>query len=291
MRVLGRIKAVETWERVADIVQNEDENTYVRIYAAEAIGAMQKPESEKILARLFEDDDPLLRAAAVRGIAYFNTDTSRSVIIQALRDSQYRVRYEAVDAVKKNNITEAVPYLVFRCKDKNEQGSVKDECYKVIAKLNTAEGNDYLISIVKDNKKGDSERAKVSAALLEQNNAGTNEIIELAQSTLQNDLHKNLRYALGKEFAKYSRPEFAGICASYIAHRDVATQGTGLDIWAKGRYQSCRAAVEEIAKDAANEEPAEDGISTVSSAGTATSRPKTKNANAEKAKRILEQSS
>lgn len=286
MRVLGRIKAVETWQKISEIAKDENENTFVRMYAAEAIGAMEKPESEDILVELFESNDPNLRTYVIKGISYFNDKKSSDLITQALRDSQYKVRLEAVSAVRKNRIDKAVPFLIFRCKDKDEQKQVKEKCYSVIADLNTSDGNDYLISVLKDKKIGDATKAKVSAALLEYNHAGTKEVIELARSTLKSDIQKNLRYALGKEFAKYDRSEFADICAEYIASDDVATQGTGLDIWAKGRYSSVKSAVEEIAKDAEEEVLTEE-----------TEKPKgyqfgakKKNANAKKAKRILEQS-
>ena len=286
MRVLGRIKAVETWQKISEIAKDENENTFVRMYAAEAIGAMEKPESEDILVELFESNDPNLRTYVIKGISYFNDKKSSDLIIQALRDSQYKVRLEAVSAVGKNRIDKAVPFLIFRCKDKDEQKQVKEKCYSVIADLNTSDGNDYLISVLKDKKIGDATKAKVSAALLEYNHAGTKEVIELARSALKSDIQKNLRYALGKEFAKYDRSEFADICAEYIASDDVATQGTGLDIWAKGRYSSVKAAVEEIAKDAEEENLTEEK-----------EKPKgyqfgvkKKNANAKKAKRILQQS-
>lgn len=286
MRVLGRIKAVETWQKISEIAKDENENTFVRMYAAEAIGAMEKPESEDILVELFESNDPNLRTYVIKGISYFNDKKSSDLIIQALRDSQYKVRLEAVSAVGKNRIDKAVPFLIFRCKDKDEQKQVQEKCYSVIADLNTSDGNDYLISVLKDKKIGDATKAKVSAALLEYNHAGTKEVIELARSALKSDIQKNLRYALGKEFAKYDRSEFADICAEYIASDDVATQGTGLDIWAKGRYSSVKAVVEEIAKDAEEENLTEEK-----------EKPKgyqfgvkKKNANAKKAKRILEQS-
>ena len=63
------------------------------------------------------------------------------------------------------------------------------------------------------------------------------------------DSRKNLRYALGKEFAKYGRPEYEEICLKFIEHSDVATQGTGLDIFAKGKYASVRPKVEALAKE------------------------------------------
>lgn len=285
MRVLGRIKASQTWEKVSAIAQNEDENTFVRMYAAEAIGAMGVPESEDILAKLFESPDANLRVYAVKGISYFSDPAADAVIVQALRDSQYKVRLEAVGAVEKRDMKEAVPYLIFRCKDKNEQKAVKEKCYGVLAKLNDSEGNSYLVSILKDKKAGDAAKVKVAQALLEHNHAGTDEAIELAHASLESDARKNLRYALGKEFAKYGRPEFAGICAEYLAHDDVATQGTGLDIWAKGRYAASRSAVEEIAGDEEEAEPDESEKPKLYQFGA-----KKKNANAQKARRILRQS-
>lgn len=284
MKVLGRIKAVETWEKIAEIAQDEDENSFVRMYAAEAIGAMEKTESIEILIKLFESTDPNFRCYVVKGISHYNDEQTDKVIIQALRDSQYKVRLEAIDAVEKRNMTEAVPFLIFRCKDKDELKSVKEKCYSVIAKLNKDEGNKYLISILEDKKIGSGTKAKVAGVLLEQNFAGTDEVIELARGALKSDHkdQKNLRYALGKEFAKYSRPKFADICSEYLASEDVATQGTGLDIWAKGRYSSCRSTVEEIAKDAEEEEPDQEEKS-----GTYQFGRKKKNANAVKAKKIL----
>lgn len=282
MRVLGKIKAVETYSKLADIAQNEDENSFVRMYAAEAIGAMKVKESEEILLKLFEEDDPNFRVYVLKGIANFDDEKADDVILQALRDSQYKVRLEAVNQVKERNMKSAVPYLIYRCKDKEEEKVVKEKCYSVIAELNDKEGNEYLISILKDKKVADGTKGKVAGYLLEFNHAGTDEIIELARESLKSDLMKNLRYALGKEFAKYGRKEFEQICKEYIESEDVATQGTGLDIWAKGRYSSLRSLVADIAKDA-DEEDAPKTDSKTYQFGQ-----KKKNANAKKAKRILQ---
>ncbi len=279
MKVLGKIKAVETWKKLSEIAKDEDENSFVRMYAAEAIGAMEIEESKPILLELFESDDPNFRVYVIKGLSYFHDEETYEVLLQALRDSQYKVRLEAVAAVKKEELSDAVPFLVYRCKDSKEETVVKNKCYDAIAFLNTKEGNDYLVSVITDKKVSDNTKATVATALLEYNHAGTEEIIELARETLKSDTRKNLRYALGKEFAKYSRPEFADICAEYIKSSDVSTQGTGLDIWAKGRYASVRDAVVEISKQDGESQEAEEGK---------TSKPVKKNANAAKAKRILQ---
>jgi HEAT repeat protein len=299
MKVLGKIKAVETWDKLSEIAQNEDENSFVRMYAAEAIGAMEKPESEPILIKLFAEDDPNFRVYVIKGISHYHDKDADDIIIQALRDSQYKVRLEAVNSVEERNMVQTVPYLVYRCKDKTEQASVKDKCYKVIAKLNTQEGNEYLVSLITDKKTGDTSKSKVAAALLENNFAGTSEIISLAESCIKDDTRKNLRYALGKEFAKYGRPEYEKICEEFIDSKDVSTQGTGLDIFAKGRYATVRPKVEALAKDAIDEEAEKNAAKTddktagdktaAADKKAATAKKKPANVNAKKAKRILEQ--
>lgn len=287
MRALGKMKAIETWDTLSEIVQDNDENSFVRMYAAEALGAMGKTEGEDILIKLFETDDANLRVYVVKGISFFEGKKSDDVILQALKDSQYKVRLEAVASIKKRTMRQAVPSLVYRCKHKDEEKAVKEKCYDAIAYLNTREGNEYLVSILKDRKIADATKAKVSQYLLEYNHAGTDEIIELARSSLKDDKLKNLRYSLGKEFAKYGRSEFAEICGEYIASEDVATQGTGLDIWAKGRYSSLKSVVRELARGAEEENEA-DSPASRNDPKSKTARPKKPNANAKKAKRILE---
>ena len=271
VKVLGKIHADETWDILADIAQDENEDIYIRSYAAEAIGSMGRKEAVDILVDLFEDENPKLREYVVRGLSDFTDSIVQTVIKQALKDDVWRVRMEAINVIEKHNMTSLSKDLIYHCKHK-EETVVKEKIYKVLAKLNTADGNEYLVSLITDKKTGDAIKSKVAAALLENNHAGTQEILELAEETLKNDRQKNLRYALGKEFAKYSRPEFGDICLKYIQSKDTSTQGTGLDIYARGKYSVATQAVQDLA--ALAEEDA-DG------------KKRANNANAQKAKKIL----
>ena len=268
VKVLGKIKAVETYDKLVEMAQDEDENTFIRMYSAEAIGSMEKKEAVKVLVKLYEDTDPKLRCSVVKGLSNFKeNDEAKKTVIEAIRDSYVTVRLEAIEACKKNDYKEAVPYLVYRL-EKDKEDSVKKKCYPAIACLNTKEGNEYLVKLITDKKVADTPKSRVATALLEYNNAGTDEIIALAGETLKDDRRKPLRYALGKEFAKYKRNEFSSICKDYLDSKDTATQGTGLDIYSKGRYPDVLPVVRQIILDAAK-------------------NPLKKNANAEKAKKIL----
>ncbi len=266
MKVLGKLKADETFEDLSSIAQDTDQDLFVRCYAAEAIGEMERSESVPVLLDLYEADEPRLREHVVRGIAHYNEERTKKLIVQALKDDNYRVRLEALNAVQKLEISSADKDIIYHCKHKEEK-VVKEKCYKVLAKLSTSAGNEYLVSVMKDKKAGDDTKAKVAAALLE-NGTGIDEVIECAKETLKDDKKKNLRYALGKEFAKYDNQAFSEICILYLESKDPSTQGTGLDIFSRGRYSLALGKVQDIAASGDNS--------------------KKVNANAKKAKRILE---
>lgn len=247
VKVLGKLKAASTYEKLIEIAENEDEDQFCRMYAAEAVGAMQGEGAEEALVALFESEDANLRCYVLKGLSHFSDETANALFIQALRDASYKVRLEALEAITEKKLVDAVPYLIFRCKDKGEEKRVKEKCYNLLSEFNTAEGNEYLISLITDTKTGDTTKGTVAAALLKNGTAGTNEILELASSTLTNDVHKQLRYTLGKEFAKYGRAEFADVCGLFLDSKDVMTQGTGLDIYQKGQYASLTEKVQKIA--------------------------------------------
>ena len=157
-------------------------------------------------------------------------------------------------------------FLIYRAKN-DPEASVKTACYETIALLNTQTGNDYLIKQITDKKTGDATKIKIVKPLLE-NETGISEIASLALELATDDKRKSTRYAIGKEIAKYKNEQFADVCMAFLNSKDVSTQGTGLDMYAKGRYSKADAFVRELADKADPE-------------------AKSRNANAFKAAKIL----
>ena len=249
MRTLGKMKALNTWSKVVEILEDEDENSFVRMYAAEALGLMEKEEGLPVLVRAYSASDPNLRQYVIKGLSHFpNVVEAKSLIIQAIRDEHWRVRQEAINVCKENSFTEAIPYLIFRA-DKDSEKVIKNASMDAIAAINTKEGNDYLVSIITNKKSGDSSKQKAAEVLLKAGNAGQKEILELAESCVNDDKKKNLRYSIGKELAKNSRPEFEKICSLYLASKDTTTIGIGLDMYKNCRFSSVEEQMRTIEKD------------------------------------------
>ena len=249
VKALGKLKADRTFDALAAMARNEDENAFVRMYAAEAIGTIRSDEAADILIDLFDSTDPNLRQYVVKGLARNTSEKARAVLLAALKDNHYKVRLEAVDAVRDQRLTAACPSLLYRAQN-DAEAVVKYACFDALASLNDKAGVDYMISLLEDSRRGDTLKAKVASSLLKYDiDSGVRAVIALAEKTLADDKKKQLRYALGKEFALHENKNFESICEAYLKSADVATRGTGLDIYKKNRFANLTSLVRSIAEE------------------------------------------
>ena len=249
MRTCGKMHAIQTWDKMVEIAEDEDENLYVRMYAAESLGLMEKKESVPVLTSLFSENDPNLRQYVIKGLSHFpDVIEAQETIMQGIRDEHWRVRQEAIKTAKENKMTDSIPYLIYRAKNDSEK-VIKDEAYNSIAALNSNEGNDFLVSQLNEKKVGDTTKKKIVEVLLKEENAGEKEILELAEECLKDDKRKDLRYAIGKELAKYQNSSFEAICLKYLESKDSTTQNLGLDIYKMNKFNSVEATMRAIYAD------------------------------------------
>jgi len=246
MRTCGKMHAEETWEKLVEILEDEDENSYVRMYAAEAIGLMEKKESVPVLVAAFTADDPNLRQYVIKGLSHFpKVVEAKETILQGIRDEHWRVRQESIKTAKEMELTDAVPFLIYRAKNDSEK-IIKEEAYKTIAALNSDEGNEFLVSQVTDKKVGDGSKKKIIEVLLKEGHAGESEILQLADTCVTDDKRKDLRYAIGKELAKYENPEYEDICLKYMNSKDTTTISLGIDMYKTNKFSSAEAKMREL---------------------------------------------
>ena len=252
MRNCGKMHAVETWDKLVDILDNDDENSFVRMYAAESLGLMEVEKSVPVLVRHFDATDPYLRQYVVKGLSHFpDVVEAKATIIQAIRDENWRVRQEAIRTVKENNTKDAVPYLIYRAKNDAEK-IIKEESYTSIAALNTDEGNDFLIAQLKDKKVADGTKKKIVEVLLAEDHVGEKEIIELAKTVVTDDKRKDLRYAIAKEMVKNYKKSYDEVAALYLQSKDATTISLGLDMYKQKKSSSLEAYVNTIANEKKN---------------------------------------
>ncbi len=104
-----------------------------------------------------------------------------------------------------------------------------------------------MIELLKGALVSDTVKANVASSLIEHNvGRGIDAAVVLALEVVADDKKKNLRYSLGRTFSQYENSKFEPVCAAYLASKDVATQGTGLDIFKKNPYLSLRSTVQSL---------------------------------------------
>ncbi len=252
MRNCGKMHAVETWDKLVDILNNDDENTFVRMYAAESLGLMQVEKSVPVLVEHFDATDPNLRQYVIKGLSNFpDVIEAKATIIQAIRDDHWRVRQEAIRTTKDKDIKDAVPYLIYRAKNDAEK-IIKEDSYAAIAALNTDEGNDFLIAQLQDKKVADGTKKKIVEVLLKEDHAGEKEIIELAKSVATDDKRKDLRYAIAKEMVKNYKSSYDQVAELYLGSKDATTISLGLDMYKQKKSSSLEPYVNTIANEKKN---------------------------------------
>jgi len=249
MRACGKMKALSTWDKLVEILEDDDENTFVRMYAAEGIGLMKADKSVPVLVDNYKANDPNLRQYIIKGLKnYPDVVEAKATIMQAIRDEHWKVRQEAIKAVKELEITESTPFLIYRVKNDSEK-VIKDEAINSLGVLNTEEGNKFLVGQVTDKKVGDATKKKVIEVLLREEHAGEEEILELAKKYVTDDTRKDMRYAIGKELAKKYKPSYDEVCALYLESKDTTTVSLGLDMYKSGKSSAVEPKVRTIAED------------------------------------------
>lgn len=256
---IGDIGVATNWETLLEIANDKDEATSMRMIAIEALGKLETDETVESLIKLYEETDSNVRYSVVKALATHKSDAVTSLITEAIRDSYFRVRIEAMSIAKEQQLYDTVPSILYRAKNDSE-AVVKNKAYEVLAAIGDRTAIDYLLGIVKGTKQGESVRGKVASYLLMYDfDIALDTIIETAEKCLKDDRYKNLRYALGKEFAKYNNANLESICQKYLEHKDVATKGTGLDIFRRNAFANLTPMVQAMAensKEGANQKKA-----------------------------------
>lgn len=249
MRVCGKMHAVETWGLLVDIIEDEDENLFVKMYACESIGLMKVDKSIPVLVRNFDNSDPNLRQYIIKGLVNFpQSKDATDVIMQGIRDDHWKVRQESIRAAKQLKLKDAVPFLIFRASTDAEK-VIKDESYAAIAAINTAEGNKFLIEQIQDKKLSDPSKIKIVEVLMREGYADESEILAIAEETLADDKRKQLRYTIGKEFAKKENAKYEDICLKFLQSKDATTISLGIDIYTKNKFNSAEAVMRSLYED------------------------------------------
>ena len=249
MAALEKLHREDTRTFLLERAQDENENIYVRSSAVAGLAQMGNLDIIPLLAEFFEQPEPQLREAVIRGAAAFDTDETRKLTLQGFKDSYYKVRLEALKTVQKIKMQEAAPYTLYRAKY-DPTDAVRFAAIETLTMLNTTEGNAWLSETFRDSKKSEKLRVAILSAALKHNPAAlSGDLNTVVLATVTDNKQKKLRYEFGKEIAKLENTVTSDICKAFLQSDDVLTKSIGLDMFKTNAPADARSLVEAIAQD------------------------------------------
>lgn len=249
MSAIAQIGAEGYIEEILEILNDTDENAYIRASACVALGKTQSESVAPSIIALLEESDPVLRTAAVKALGFYNTLEKNNVITESLRDSYYKVRLEALEKIQENKINDAALSVLYRAKNDPEE-VVKFKSIEVLGVLQDSDGIDWMVSELKDDKKGDKLRIKIASVLYLSNTNKYYETLEnLIRLSFKDDKKTTFRNELLKIVTKEINPRLDVLAIDLLQDKDAVLKSFGLDIYEKNKFNNLTPIVESLAQD------------------------------------------
>lgn len=141
----GNLKDKSTIQMLETIARDEGEEATLRHYACSALGEIGDPESLPVLIGVYTSDDALTRSYALYGISKIDGPKASEIVLSALRDSYWKIRVYACEALGEKKMKEAVPALQYKA-EKDPELPVRSAAVTALAKIG---GNEALETLYK----------------------------------------------------------------------------------------------------------------------------------------------
>jgi HEAT repeat protein len=153
LRALGETGAVDAVPFLTGIVDDEYELSLFRQSAALSLGRIAAPESQDTLEQLLTSDDSVLRAYAIQALGYYRNPEASQALTAALRDSFWRVRVAALEALAEQDDAEALPAVAYKARHDPET-PVRQAAIETLGHLGGDEAAVVLREIAEDTATG-----------------------------------------------------------------------------------------------------------------------------------------
>ncbi len=121
LSTLGALKDTESIDFLVDILEDETQEKSFRWRACQALGNYADETVLPHIRKALNDDDTILRTYAVRALKEFPADMVLDDLIEALRDSFWRVRVAAIETLGEREESKAVDILIYKAKRDPEE--------------------------------------------------------------------------------------------------------------------------------------------------------------------------
>lgn len=217
IRALGQTGSEAAVPLLTGIASDEFTESSLRQYAAEALGRIGAPESVDLLTDLLATDDSLLRAYATYGLGFYDTEEVATLLEEALRDSFWRVRVSALEALGEQQRAEALPSIVYKAR-RDPERPVREEAIRTLARIGTPESVETLGKLALDDELAEVERI-IAVEQLGGNSAGETAGVfaKIVEEQWESEGSKLLD-AVGRVVSEHASRDYASLYDTLLEH-------------------------------------------------------------------------
>lgn len=169
IRTLGKIKSIKSLDLLIPIADDKDEETTVRNAACFSLGEIGDSSAIDVLKRCLGDrTNYLLRKSALEALGKFENADMNNILIDALRDTHWQIRYTACRSLGKRKVKEAFKILRYKAL-KDPEAKIRKEAFRSIGEINSQECKDFLKEVFTTDTYKDSARMASIEKLVEHN--------------------------------------------------------------------------------------------------------------------------
>ncbi|GEM_PF-1979758 len=163
---LGQMKSTKALPTIIKAAEDTDNPRILRMYACEALGNIGDRSAIKTLKKILTEKDALLRVYAASAISKFQQDEETiKLLMNGLRDSNWRVRVQCAKALGDGKAKEAVDILEYKVlHDPVKQ--VRKESVSALGKIGTKGSFAFLREVFENSKRDEYTRLQALGVLV-----------------------------------------------------------------------------------------------------------------------------
>jgi HEAT repeat protein len=248
IRTLGSLGAESQREKLEDILLNENEDPEWRRAAATALGGIHNEASLSAFRRVFQEKDTLLRSQIVTALSRFENEEAETLLMQALRDSFWRVRVAAAKSLGDRKSTQAVDILIYKA-ESDPEANVKQASFDALIAIGNADSVSFLVEYYANTKNPERYRIQLTPYLVENQFAQVKETID---EVLEKEWEKDrslIIESIAKTMSLHTNSGYAPYLGQFLDHKSLTLKIYAIRGIEKNNLAQYRERLESLAEE------------------------------------------
>ena len=251
IRALGQTGSSKAVDTLIDILEDVYEEKSWRWNACEALGLIGDSSALPAVRNALQDRDTYLRSYAVKALSGFDSSETEDILIQSLRDSFWRVRVSAAEALGSLKSLRAVDILVYKA-SKDPEPNVRKAAVKALGEVGSPEALGFLRDLYSKSTSPQDLRTISVEILIDKDLAAS---IPVINQVLAEEWEKDKSPVLGytcKFLSTAKSPQLGDLFSKMMNYNDVAVKIYGIRGAGANRLGGLREQIESLSGEGNN---------------------------------------